>query len=335
MKRGRNVNTMVAKRVRRIAFGILLVVLTVFLCITVWRVSHKYFLKKFHREERVSKLYDEWNAHNYEEVYRISEAILEKNFLQNAARTFHGYSSFLLAVSENDNAEYQNLLDEAIINLRIALQYAKDDVKPQIEYMLGRTYFYKDVVPVHSDFYKDKESESQHYYSDLAIKYLLASQEDGFEAKDTSEYLGLSYAALGETQKSIEAFAQALKYRESDTLLLSIAEQYCNASQGKTAKQYLKRADNLTKDEDIKLRCKFLLAQICMEEESFEEAEQVFLEIAENQELPGSARADAHYGLGVIYEKQKDLVKARYEWRYALNLNSNHKGSRLKMAEHN
>ena len=83
------------------------------------------------------------------------------------------------------------------------------------------------------------------------------------------------------------------------------------------------------------MRCKFLLAQICMEEESFEEAEQVFLEIAENQELPGSARADAHYGLGVIYEKQKDLVKARYEWRYALNLNSNHKGSRLKMAEHN
>ncbi len=315
--------------------AVLFVALTVFLCIAVWKFSHKYFLNKFYSEERVSNLYDAWDARNYKEVYDISARILEKNFLHNAARTFHGYSAFRLAVSETDNAEYQNLLDEAIINLRIALQYAKEESKPQIEYMLGLSYFYKDVTSVHTDFYKDKDTESQHYYSDLAIKYLLACQNDGFEAKDTFEYLGLSYAGLEETQKSIDAFSHALASRgDSDTLLLAIAEQYCNNNQGGTAKQYLQRAADITKDVDLRLRCKFLLAQIFMEEKEYDEAKKVFEEISEDKSIPGSVRADAHYGLGVICEKKKDMVGARFEWRRALNLDGNHKKSRLKIAEY-
>ena len=42
--------------------------------------------------------------------------------------------------------------------------------------------------------------------------------------------------------------------------------------------------------------------------------------------------ADAHYGIGVIYEKQGNIVKARAEWRQALKLQVNHADALKKMA---
>ena len=44
--------------------------------------------------------------------------------------------------------------------------------------------------------------------------------------------------------------------------------------------------------------------------------------------------ADAYYGLGVIYEKQGDLVKARSEWRKALKLQVNHAGALAKISDY-
>ena len=43
--------------------------------------------------------------------------------------------------------------------------------------------------------------------------------------------------------------------------------------------------------------------------------------------------ADAHYGIGVIYEKQGNMVKARAEWRKALKIQVNHAGALQKMSE--
>ena len=43
--------------------------------------------------------------------------------------------------------------------------------------------------------------------------------------------------------------------------------------------------------------------------------------------------ADAHYGIGVIYEKQGNIVKARSEWRKALKIQVNHPGALQKMSE--
>ncbi|HAK68934.1 MAG TPA: hypothetical protein DEO40_02320 [Treponema sp.] len=284
-------------------------------CIAIF--SYRFFTNKFHSANTVPMLYEQWDNQDFQGVYDTSAAILEKNFLQNAARTFHGYSAFLLAVSETDNAVAQDLLDEAIINLRIAMQYAKEDVLPQIKYMLGRSYFHKD------------SSAGTHFYADLAIKYLLECQAEDFHADDIPEYLGLSYAALGETQKSIESFTEALLVHESDTLLLSIAEQYCNASQGGTAKQYLKRVQNITQNDEVLLKSHFLLAQIYMDESDNESAQKEFETILEKN----TNSADAHYGLGVLYEKQGDMAKARSEWRKCLTLQPMHIGARQKMSD--
>ena len=42
--------------------------------------------------------------------------------------------------------------------------------------------------------------------------------------------------------------------------------------------------------------------------------------------------ADAYYSLGLIYEKQGEMVKARAEWRKALKAQVNHPGALAKMS---
>ena len=44
--------------------------------------------------------------------------------------------------------------------------------------------------------------------------------------------------------------------------------------------------------------------------------------------------ADAHYGIGVIYEKQGNIVKARSEWRKALKIQVNHPEALQKMSNY-
>ena len=44
--------------------------------------------------------------------------------------------------------------------------------------------------------------------------------------------------------------------------------------------------------------------------------------------------ADAHYGMGLIYESQGDLVKARAEWRKTLRIQVNHSGALEKIQQY-
>jgi len=279
--------------------------------------SYKVINKYINNSNSISTLYEKWNAYDYQSVYDISGSILEKKPLQNTARTFRGYSAFFLSVSQVDNTIAQNYLDESIINLRIALLYCKDKISGQVEYMLGKAYFYKDSM------------SSYHYYADLAIKFLKKSIEHNYKSNDTSEYLGLCYAALGDTQSSISSFTDALLVRESDTLLLAIAEQYYKADTGTAAKQYLYRVIDISQNEDVILRSHILLGEIYIDEDNLSDAEKEFNTILEKNENS----ADAHYGLGVLYEKQGDVVKARSEWRKCLRIQVNHAGALQKMAE--
>ena len=42
--------------------------------------------------------------------------------------------------------------------------------------------------------------------------------------------------------------------------------------------------------------------------------------------------ADAYYGIGCIYEKQNNKVKARAEWIKALKIQVNHAGAQKKLS---
>lgn len=266
----------------------------------------------------IINLKSKWKVYDYQQVYDISSAILYKSPFNITARTYNGYASFFLAVSNSDVEQSLSYLDESINSLRIALQGARFGAVSQIEYMLGKAYFYKDL---HSSYY---------YYADLAVYYLLKSKKDGYKADDIPELLGLSYASLGMTMESISAFTEALLIHESDILLLSIAEQYHNVGQNNAAEQYLFRISQDCKDEQIVLKSHLLMGNIYLEREQYEDAEKEFNLILEKNENS----ADSYYGLGVIYESQGDLVKARSEWRKALRIQNNHPLALKKMADY-
>lgn len=262
-----------------------------------------------------NKLYTLWKAENYQGVYDVSSILLEKNPLNNTAVAFKGYSAFFLALSQTETSISQTYLDEAINNLRIASYYSGKDTLPQIYYMLGKAYFQKNNI------------SSYHYYSDLAIKYLELAKSKGYVSADIPEYLGLCYADLGYTNQSLAAFTDALLLRESDVLLLAIAQQYLKNSQTDIAKQYLFRVNYESKNDDIILKSKLLLADIYLLENNYEAAEKEYTEVLNKD----PTIADAYYGMGNIYEKSGDIAKARSEWRKALKMQVNHTGAIKKL----
>lgn len=279
--------------------------------------SYRTIDSKINNGNSIINLKSKWKVYDYQSVYDISTAILYKQPFSTTARTYHGYASFFLAVSQSDVVQALSFLDEAINSLRVALQTARFGAVSQLEYMLGKSYFYKNL------------QASYYYYADLAIWYLLAAKKHGYKADDIPELLGLCYASLGMTMESISAFTEALLVRESDILLLSIAEQYHNVGQDIAAEQYLFRISQECKDEQIVLKSHLLLGSIYLAREEFDDAEEEFNAILEKNENS----ADAYYGLGVVYESRGEAAKARAEWRKALRIQGNHPLALKKMAD--
>lgn len=285
--------------------------------------GYKFFTRYLIGGDTFSAMYSQWSKGDYKAVFDTTSAILEKKQFNNTALMYHGYSAFRLSLSASDTEAAQSYLDTAVNSLRLAIISAKSKTLPQLEYMLGKAYFYKDYI------------SSYYYYADLAVNYLLKAKQDGYKADknaidDIPELLGLSYASLGLPMESISAFTEALLVRESDLLLLSIAEQYYAAGQHSAGLQYLYRISQDCKDEKILMKSHLLMGKIDIEQEKFEDAQKEFEIILQKNENS----ADAHYGLGIIYEKQGDLVKARSEWRSTLRIQPNHADALKKIAEY-
>ena len=318
MSQKKGLQTAVVKRKTRVVRRLV----AVFVVVLIFAVSAIFTIRfiSLHRRSTtsVSYLNQKWNDYDYTAVYENSAIILREKPFNNTALTLHGYAAFFLALAETNTTQAQSYLDEAINNLRVALLNAKPKTFAQIEYMLGKAYFYKNSM------------SSYYYYADLTVQYLLRAQKDGYYADDIPEFLGLSYASLGMTMDSIAAFTKALLVRESDLLLLSIAEQYYKAGQGMAAAQYLYRISQDCKDEKIVLKSHVLLGIIYTDQEKYADAEREFKTILEKNENS----ADAYYGIGVIYEKQGDVIKARSEWRKAIRLQANHAEALKKLAEY-
>ena len=271
-----------------------------------------------YQQNRISikTIKEAWGSYDYQKVYEFCKVFLQDNTYNNTALTYYSYACFFLAQAQTDTQQAQSYLDECINNIRIALYEADQSLVPQLQYMLGKAYFYKNTI-------------TTHYYADLAVKYLILAKQSGYEADDIAEYLGLSYASLGMTMESISAFTEALLVRESDSLLLAIAEQYYKAQELNAAEQYLFRIIKNSDNEDIILKSENLLGTIYIDKEDYDAA----LEEFENVLKKNENSADAHYGIGVIYEKQGNIVKARSEWRKALKIQVNHPGALQKMSE--
>lgn len=309
MKRGENNssnNSSIVKKKGKIIpvllISIVVVTVVSFLSIFLYRVIKTNIQKK----PTVTRLQIEWSEKDYSGVYNTSDKLLEKNPLNNTALTYHGYSAFYIGVSETDPTIAQSYIDESIRSLRLALMSAKEKTAPQIKYMLGKAYFYKNIICCY------------HYYADLVVKYLEEAIAEGYSSDDIPELLGLSYGQLGMPYDSIKSFSDALLIRESDFLLFNIAKEYYAQGQISAAKQYLYQVTSKACDDALLLKSQNLLAKIYMEEDKIDEARELYEQILDKDQNS----AEAHYGLGLVYELSGDVVKARAEYRKCLKIDS-------------
>ena len=274
--------------------------------------------RKIHNSPSITMLSDKWKEYDYQAVYDTSAALLEKKPFNNTVLVYRGYAAFYLAVSATESQQAQSYIEGAIHCLRLATMNAKKKTLGQIYYMLGKSYFYKNSI------------SSYHYYADSAVEYFTKARECGYKADDIAEYMGLSYAKLNMTMESIAAFSEALLYRESDALLLAIAEQYFKAEQNAAAKQYLFQIIQRSNDDSLIIKSRVLLGNTLIKEKDFEGAQKEFEAILAKNENS----AEAHYGMGLVYENQGDMVKARAEWRKTLRIQVNHNGALEKIQQY-
>ena len=289
--------------------AIIISIVSVVLIIIITIVSYNVHQKT--KDNSVSAMYKYWNLgteEGYKKVYQISSDMLKKNARHNNALIFKGYSSFMLSETELDKEKAISYMDEAIFSLRNALYNCNRSKRGQVEYMLGKCYFYKNKI---SNYY---------YYSDLVIKYLTLAEIHKFKADDIAELKGLSYDSLKMSDESLMSYTQALLVRETDTLLLNIAKQYYYKKQYSIAKQYIFRVLEITEDEDVAISSHLLLGRIYTEEQNYTEAKKEFENVIQKDEK----NADAYYGLGVLYEKIGDSIKAKAMYRRCLRIQSNH-----------
>ncbi len=258
----------------------------------------------------LSSIYRQWRAGDYPSVYDSSSAVLAKRPQDGAALAMHGFASYYLFAEQNDSTLAQNYIDESIQSLRNAWYRVSDTEKPELAYVLGKAYY-----------------QRGYYYADLSLKFLDYAWNANFRPDDIQEFRGLAADMLGESDKSIQAFTDALSVKQSDVLLFTIAKAYRKSGDAERAKQYLYEAIRTTNDDLLLLKCHYELGDIFLGEQNLLSAQSEFDAILEKE--PNSA--DAHYGLGVIYENQGDLIRARAEWRKALKLDPVHAGARAKL----
>ncbi len=251
-----------------------------------------------------------WSEHRYREVMESSDRILAQHPLDDQALLFRGFAGFYLAVAQLDQEEKENMLQNAVFALRKAMLLPEDTLRHEAEYVLGKAYFHKGK-----------------YYADLAAQYIEQSLAGGYLGEDSHEYLGLSYAQIGEFGKSRDAFLQALEKQPTDLLYLALAQSCLALEDDNAAERYLREALEVTEDSALRQKSRFLLAQLYERQSAFEKAEAEYLAVIELN--PKSA--EAHFALGEIYNRNGDSVKARAEWRSTLRIDPNHYQARLRV----
>lgn len=264
-----------------------------------------------------SEIIQFWEDGNYEETYRLTSEELEKKPLDFSLLTLYGFSSYQLALAQINNHDTQIYIDNCISSLRKALLLRGGEKDARIWYVLGKAYYFKGP-----------------YYADLTVECLEEARNLHYEASDISEYLGLAYAAIHDYRSSVAELSMSLdpsgnsdNAAISDLRLLTIAQSYIGLGEHEAARAYLVQCIETSKDEDVALKARFLLASVFLELGDTDGALSQFSTI---NGISGG-NADAYYQLGEIYAASGDTVRARAEWRNAVRVNPSHAASRERL----
>lgn len=259
----------------------------------------------------------EWQKREWDKVLSDCVGSLESKTLDPFYLGFAGMAAFYKASELPDSEEKSGLIDRCIVYLRKTLVVTESGragrtPRAEMEYVLAKAYYAK----------------GKSYY-DSAAKWMEASISDGYVGDDSREYLAVAYAGLGNSVKAVENFELALQRHRTDLLLIAAGKAYVDEGKSDRAEALLLEA--LSKSHDVLARekCRFTLASIYeLRGEISKAQDQIELVIGENPES-----ADAHYRLGLIYQKLGDAVRARAEWRRAVAIDPMHGAARQKLAE--
>ena len=268
------------------------------------------FRQRYFNVPSLHAVYADWDAQDYGAVYHKTERILKKRPMDGTAAAMHGFAAYYLFAEQTDVSAGADYLTDAVIHLRRALYLIKEKDIPKIAYILGKAYY-----------------QQGYYYADLAVKYLDMAYQGGVEAADLAEFRGMAASLLGDTDKAIAAFTEALALNPSDLVLYAVAENYAKKGDTQNAKLYLFETIKKTADAVLELRCRNRLGFLFLDERKTADALEQFTTVLEKD---GNS-AEAHYGIGLVHEARGEMVKARYEWRQAIRLNPLHSETRAKL----
>jgi tetratricopeptide (TPR) repeat protein len=259
------------------------------------------------------KLRSLWDSGAFEDVYTGSREQLEQKPLDYFLLTSRGFSAYQLALAQINNHDTQIYIDDCIWSLRKAMLFGEGRNNGQLFYVLGKAYY-------------DKGQG----YADLAVNYLEKARNAKYEADDIPQYLGLAYAAIRDYRSSVAAFTLTLGTPDrtpSDTLLLSIARSYLALEEDESARAYLVRCVETSKDSRAIAAARLLLGGILVKGGDAAGAEAQYLKALEE----GGENADAHFHLGELYDAGGDRVRARAEWRNAVRIDPAHGLARARL----
>jgi len=253
-----------------------------------------------------------WESGAFEETYLLSAEQLIQKPLDYFLLTIHGFSAYQLAIAQINNFNMLQFLDNCIWTLRKALLNKEGLNDGRLFYVLGKAYYYKGPG-----------------YGDLTIKYLEKAQETEFVARDIPEYLGLAYASVGDYRSSVAAFAFVLNSPrgDSDTLLLAIASSYLALGEDESARAYLIRCLEVSKDTRIIFTARLNLGEVLFRQGDIAGAESQYIRVIEES----GGNAEAHYRLGEIYTARGETVRGRAEWRRAIQIDPSHRLTRIRL----
>ena len=260
-----------------------------------------------------NKILETWSSGDKLYTLEMTRASLDLLPLDPFYLSFNGIAAYYISSEKPEGDEKQSLLDEAVFCLRKAIASGgKLPVKAQVEYVLGKAYFQKGLP-----------------WYDLAAKYLALSKKDGYAGKDSEQYLGLSFAGLQNHELAVQHFESALQQEPSDILMLSAAISYKELGNVEKMSELLSKAVTSASDALIVQRARFMLGEMAMSNHDIIKAGELYQSIVDTD--PRSA--EGWFRLGLVFEAQKDPIKARAAWRKATSIDPNHIEARKKLAE--
>ncbi len=296
------------KRIVVVFFTILILALIVFIGIKGNLGNYISNTEKITLEEPTLEVL--WADNKYKELSERCEEKLVSYPLDAESLIYNGFAYFNLGIAQFTLEDQLPLLDLAIINLRKALLLKSQPLAGKVNYILGKSYYHKG-----------------RFYLDQAIYHLDNSIMLGYINVDTYKYLGLSYSELGFYEKGIQYFLKTENSEKNDMLLLVIGQTYYKLGDNINSVLYLKQAIDLNDDFRVEIKSRFLLGKMFFEKGEFSKSEDQYNLIL----LKDFKSADAHYYLGEIFAAQENTIKARAEWRKALELDPSHYGALLRL----